>query len=68
MYLKVYLSKLKQGGAKFSITTDEWTNINVQRFLNVTLHISNGETFVLGLVPIEGSCNAEKTIELVKKN
>lgn len=65
--LKSYLSSLKKDGQKFSITTDEWTNINVKRLLNVTLHNSCGESFVLGLVPIEGSCNAEKTVELVKE-
>lgn len=65
--LTSYLSSLKKDGQKFSITTDEWTNINVKRLLNVTLHNSCGESFVLGLVPINGSCNAEKTVELVKE-
>jgi hypothetical protein len=63
--LKCELQTLVYNGMKFSITADEWTEISNRRYLNVTLH--NKRLFKLGLVKIAGSCNAEKTQELVEK-
>ena len=51
-------------GEKFTITADEWTDIVLRRYLNVTLHSAH-EQVVLGLVPIVESCTSEKTEELV---
>ena len=51
-------------GEKFTITVDEWTDLVMRRYLNVTLHSAN-EQIVLGLVPIVESCTSEKTEELV---
>ena len=63
--LKNKLHMLKAHGNKFSITVDEWTDISVKRYLNVTLH-SKDDTYNLGLVQIHGSCTAETTQMLVK--
>jgi hypothetical protein len=63
--LKCELQSLVYNGVKFSITADEWTDISNRHYLNVTL--LNKSPYKLGLVKIAGSCNAEKTQELVKK-
>jgi predicted HicB family RNase H-like nuclease len=58
------IKKKISNGEKFTITADEWTDIVLRRYLNVTLH-SVHEQVVLGLVPIIESCTSEKTEELV---
>lgn len=64
--LKSELAELKSAEHKFSITVDEWTDINVKRYLNLNLH-DVGKSFKLGLVEIKGSCNAEATQKLVEE-
>jgi hypothetical protein len=51
---------------KFSITVDEWTDISMKRYINVTLH-HNNVCYRLGLLKIGGSCDAFKTTELVEQ-
>ncbi|GLV44545.1 hypothetical protein CBL_12108 [Carabus blaptoides fortunei] len=48
--LKKYLSKLKQNKKKFSITEDEWSDISLNKYLNIT--IFGEKSHVLGLVSI----------------
>lgn len=55
---------LMKDGAMFSISLDEWTDCQMRKYLNITLH-TDDEDIVLGLMPVVGSCNAEKTSELV---
>ena len=50
---------------KVSITVDEWTDICVRRFINITLYSSTTK-FVLGLVKINGSCSSEIVEDLIK--
>lgn len=50
---------------KFIIAVDEWTDILMRIYLNVSLLSSNSKQFVLGLVPIKEKCTSEKTKELV---
>ena len=57
------ISFLKKCGEKFSITVDEWTDI--KRYISVTVH--NKVAYRLGLVKIDGSCDASTTEELVKQ-
>lgn len=59
------ISALKKCGERFSITVDEWSDININRYINVTLH--NKVAYRLGLVKINGSCDAFTTEELVKQ-
>lgn len=48
-----------QKGVHFSISLDEWTDINFKRFVIIFLHDSS-EAFNLGLLPIPaGSCTTE---------
>jgi hypothetical protein len=63
--LKAKIQISISSGAKFSITTDEWTDVALRRYLNVTLHGESSHK--LGLVQIIGSCNAEMTLTLVEK-
>lgn len=63
--LKTQLISEIKNGAKYSITVDEWTDINIKRFLNVTLH-GNGVAHNLGLIKIIGSCDAVATQNLVE--
>ena len=60
------LDCIKKNGKKFSITLDEWTSKRNRRYLNINVH-HFAEDFNLGLVPIAGSCDAKKTLELVSQ-
>lgn len=63
--LKIHLKTLKEKGEKFSITVDEWTDIKMKRYINVTLHLFNKSSYKLGLIKILNTCDASKTKELV---
>jgi hypothetical protein len=58
------ISVMKNSGAKFSITVDEWTDIAMNRYLNFTLQ--NQISYWLGLFKINGSCDAFLTRSLDK--
>lgn len=58
--------KLTSAENKFSRTVDECTDINIKRYLNLTLHDAKN-SLKLGLIEIEGSCNAEMTKKLVEE-
>ena len=61
------IDEFKKKNTKFSITVDEWTDNSTNRFLNVSLHVLSDnfmkkfEVYVLGLIHIDGTCNAEQT-------
>lgn len=61
------LYDLKKRNIKFGITVDEWTDLCMKRYINVSLHactndhLKKFEVFVLGLVYIRSTCNAEQT-------
>lgn len=59
------IGKLVENGTKFSITVDEWSDIRMRRYINVSLR-SVEEVVNLGLIEITGSCNAEATVSYVK--
>ena len=60
------ISKMKQNGAKFSLTLDEATSKRNRRYMNINLHKIKG--FIsLGLVRIVGGLKAERALELCKK-
>lgn len=61
--IKINTKKTKN--QKFSQSIDEWTSIKNRRYLNIHIYYSSGDSENLGLVRIEGSCPAEKLIELV---
>ena len=60
-------SKIKNG-ERFSITTDEWTNISGRRFFNVNVHGYDGFVANLGLVRIEGSFTAERAVQCIEQH
>lgn len=64
--LMASLLEQKKSGERFSITVDEWSDINVRRFMNITLHSATKPPVVLGLSAIIGSCDSNATIDLVK--
>jgi len=61
------INLLKSEKKKFTISIDEWTSINNKRYMNIHIYYNTTDSDNLGLVPIEGSCTAEKTLELVDK-
>ena len=64
--IKENLRKLTESGTRFSITIDEWTSYNAQRYLNVTLH-TVVDSYKLGLIKINTSCDAYQLQELVEQ-
>lgn len=60
------LKQMITDGCKFSITVDEWTDILMKRYLNITLH-SVKNTYYLGLIQIIGSCNYEIILNVIKR-
>lgn len=63
--IKNELLKLIDWKKKFSISVDEWTDVAMRRYLNVTLRSSHLQ-FVLGLITIKERCTADKIKELVE--
>lgn len=63
--LKKTLIDMVKHNLKFSISVDEWMNMNAKRFINITLH--NIMRYNLGLTKIDGSCDAEETKRLVSE-
>ena len=59
-------TKMAKSGTRFSITIDEWTSCKSRRYLNVTLH-SQENSYKLGLVAIQGSCDAFQVHSLVEQ-
>lgn len=59
--------KHKDNGKKFSISIDEWTSMKNKRYMNLHLYYNNKVSDNLGMVPVVGSCPAEKALELVKE-
>ena len=60
------LSRLKLQGAKFSMTSDEWTSVRNRKYINVNLHSTGGKCWNLGLIRAEGSLPAEVILENLK--
>ena len=64
--MRTRIKDCKQKGRRFSLTLDEWTSLKNTRSMNINVHMG-AETINLGLVPIVGSCPAEKAKELVEE-
>lgn len=63
---------LKCNGKKFSLTLDEWTSRRSRRYINVNIPFSDGnlkksstKVINLGMIRINGSCSAERMLDLV---
>ncbi|XP_077299726.1 uncharacterized protein LOC143920672 isoform X3 [Arctopsyche grandis] len=59
--LRDELLKFKESGSRFSISVDEWTDLNHRRYLNVTLHDTKKNLKTehkLGLTFIKDTCDA----------
>lgn len=44
---------------------DEWKSLKNSRFMNINLHQFGFENFNLGIIKINGSCPAEKVLEIM---
>lgn len=51
------IKNITESGGRFSCDIDEWTDILMRRYLNISIH-SNNKSFHLNLVPIFGSATA----------
>jgi hypothetical protein len=49
---------------RFSITVDEWIDCSHRRYVNLTSH--NEKSYRFSFRKIDGSCDAYKTLEMVK--
>lgn len=58
------ISDLKLKNVKFSVSIDEWTGTNNRRYMDVQIYYLN-KTDNLGMIPIQGSCNAENMYKMV---
>ena len=54
-------------GSRFSVSSDEFTSVRNQRYLNINLHLST-KFWNLGMTTITGSLPAEKIVDLVERN
>jgi len=61
------INQHKDSGKKFSISIDEWTSMKNKRYMDLQLYYDNKDSDNLGMVPVVGSCPAEKILELVKE-
>lgn len=59
------INDLKFQQKKFCISIDEWTGANNKRYMDVHMYCSIKDSYNLGLIPLNGSCPAEKALELV---
>lgn len=59
------IQAMKLKNKKFTLSIDEWTSFNNRRYLNVHLYHDITKSINLGLIPVLGSCPAEKMVELV---
>ena len=53
-------------GSRFSLSLDEYTSLNNQRYLNIIVHKGGGSFWNLGMVKIDGAMPAEKAVEAVQ--
>ena len=60
------LNAIKLRDGRFSITFDESTSMRNRRYLNINVHFQGGFCS-LGMIRMQGSLNAAKTIKLVQK-
>ena len=60
------LKEFRDQGIRFSITLDESTNVSMKRLYNLNVHFAS-RFQSLGMMPVKGSCNAEKVVDLTKE-
>jgi hypothetical protein len=65
--LKCKFSTILKANQKFCLTLDEWTSSRNRRYMNINVMCNDGIFENLGLIRIEGSCGAEKTLDLVNE-
>ena len=64
---KRMIAEMIRNGARFSVTTDEYTSKQVKRFSVVNLHPPTGRPIKLGMIRIHGSLPGEKAATDLKK-
>lgn len=60
------LGALMDEGERLSVSVDDWTDCQMRKFKNVTVH-TRKKNFILGLTRVIGSSNAEDTAKKVKE-
>lgn len=78
LILKEYMSKKEhfkqmfstelKNNEKFSLTLDEWTSVRGRRYFNINIHKADGNFYNLGLVRINGSCDAIKMRSIIENH
>lgn len=68
---KTFIAEHIASRKRFSCTLDEWTSLKNLKYLNVNLHYKNDDSshhhINLGMIEIEGSCEAPTLLRLVIK-
>ena len=60
-----WINKQKENGDRFSVTTDEWTDMNVRRFACVNVHLPGGDTKAIGMIRVEDTLDAKRAAQLL---
>lgn len=61
------LESLKNDGARFSVSFDEWTSTRNRRYMNVNVHADGKKYWNLGLIRVKGTMPAESCVRLLAK-
>ena len=60
------VKEFRNQGIRGSVTLDESTNVSMKRLYNLNIHYAEGFQS-LGMMPVKGSCSAEKVVGLTKE-
>ena len=63
--IKEDLHKKVQMGVRFSVTTDEYTSLKIDRHCCVNIHESDGKHTAIGMIKVKGTFSAEKAAEIL---
>ena len=64
--VKVEIKQRRDGGEKFTLSFDEWTSKRNRRYMCLNLHCSDKTHYGLGMIRVNGSCPAEKALEIIQ--
>ena len=62
--MKTDLTQLKQKGARYTVTTDEYTSSKNRRYININIHVP-GNFFSLGVPRAHGTMPATRQLEVL---
>ena len=64
--VKKRLQSMRDQGTRFTLTFDEWSGLNMRRYLTINIHAEQPVWFNLGMVRVWGSQTAATLLKLVE--